>query len=51
MTLTTLFDGKKLVSQKLDVIMILELVLKLPKVLIILGFLMWHLKVDVGVPF
>ena len=41
---TTLFDQNKLVFQKLDAIMIPELVLKLQKVFIIIGFLRFHLK-------
>ena len=49
MTHTTWFDQNKLVFQNLDAILNLELVLKLPKVYIIIGSLRFHLKVDVQV--
>ena len=49
MTQTTLFDQNKLVLQKLDAIMIPELVLKWPTVYIMIGSLTFHLKVDVRV--
>ena len=49
MTQTTLFEQNKLVSQKLDAIMIPQLVLELQKVLIIIGSLRSHFKVVVRV--
>ena len=48
---TTLFDQNKLCFQKLDSIMIPELVLKLPNVLIIIDSLRFHFKVDLQVAF
>ena len=51
MTHTTLFDQNKLVFQKLDAIMNPELVLKMPKVYIIIGSLRFHFKVNVRVAF
>ena len=50
-THTTLFDQTKLVFQKLDAIMIPEQALKVPKVLIIIGSLRFHLQIDVQVAF
>ena len=50
-TQTNLFDQNKLVFQKLEAIMNPDLVLKSPKVLIILGFLRFHFKVVVRVAF
>ena len=48
-TITTLFDQIKLAFQKLNAIMIPELVLKLPKVLIIIVSLRFHFKVNLRV--
>ena len=50
-TLTTLFDQNKLVSQKRDAIMILELLMKFANVLFIIGSLRFQFKVDVQVAF
>ena len=44
MTRTTLFDQNKLFPHKLDAILNPELVLKFPKVLFIIGYLRFHLK-------
>ena len=51
MTHTALFDQNKLVLQTLDAMMNPELVLKMPKVTIIIGSLMFHFKFNVRVAF
>ena len=51
MTHTNLFDQNKLGFQKLHAIMIPELILRLPKVFIIIGSLRFHFKAKVRVAF